>query len=105
MTRIKLSLLYYESKVVYALSKLFTNIAYKFMDRHHEIYLKYDKLTKEVDNDKRGKALEQEPCEDLLSRQAVLNLFNKSNEYSWEMSLLKRKIEKMPPINNREVGI
>ena len=48
-------------------------------------------------------ALEQEPCEDTISRQAVLNLFNKSDEYSWEMSWLKRKIEKMPPVNNREV--
>ncbi len=103
MTRIKLDFLYYESKVVYALSKLFTNIAYKFMDRHHEIYLKYHKLTKEVDNDERSKALEQESCEDLVSRQAVLNLFNKSSDYSWEMSLLKRKIEKMPPLNKREV--
>lgn len=49
MTRIKLGLLYYESKVVFALSKLFANIAYKFMDRHHEIYFKYLKLMGETE--------------------------------------------------------
>jgi len=41
-------------------------------------------------------------CGDLVSRQAVLNLFNKSNEYTWEISLLKRKIEKLPPVNTQE---
>lgn len=35
---------------------------------------------------------------DCISRQAVLNLFNKSDEYSWEMSLLKRNIEEMPSV-------
>jgi hypothetical protein len=49
MTRIKLSLLYYESKVFFALSKLFANIASKFIDRHHKIYLKYFRLAKEVE--------------------------------------------------------
>ena len=44
MTRIKLNLLYYESEVVFVLSKLFANIAYKFMNRHHEIYSKYFQL-------------------------------------------------------------
>ena len=48
------------------------------------------------------KALEQEPCEDAISRQAVLNLFNKSDNYSWEMSWLKRKIEKIPPVKPQE---
>lgn len=52
MTRIKLGLLYYESKVVYALSKLFANITNKFMDRHHVIYFKYRRLMREVRNDK-----------------------------------------------------
>ena len=49
MTRIKLGLLYHESNLVFVLSKLFANIAFKFMDRHHKIYLKYFKLTKEVE--------------------------------------------------------
>ena len=49
MIRIKLTLLYYESKAVFVLSKLFANIAYKFMDRHHEVYFKYRKLAKEVE--------------------------------------------------------
>lgn len=49
MTRIKLSLLYYESKVVFTLSNLFANIAYKFINKHHEIYFKYLKLTGEVE--------------------------------------------------------
>lgn len=49
MTRIKLSLLYYESKVIFALSKLFANITNKFMDRYHEIYLKYFKLMGDVE--------------------------------------------------------
>ncbi len=49
MTRIKLKLLYYESEAVFVLSKLFANIAFKFMDRHHEIYSKYFKLVKEVE--------------------------------------------------------
>lgn len=44
------------------------------------------------------KAFEQETCEDTISRQAVLNLFNKSDDYNWEMSLLKRKIENLPPV-------
>jgi hypothetical protein len=44
------------------------------------------------------KALEQKPCEDCVSRQAVLNLFNKSAYYSWEMCLLKRKIEELPSV-------
>ena len=35
---------------------------------------------------------------DCISRQAVLDLFNKSSEYSWEMSLLRKKIEKMPSV-------
>jgi hypothetical protein len=43
-------------------------------------------------------ALEQEPCEDCVSRQAVLNLFDKSAYYSWEMCLLKRKIEELPSV-------
>lgn len=42
--------------------------------------------------------LEQEPCEDTISRKAVLDLFNKSDGYSWEMSLLKNKIEQLPPV-------
>lgn len=42
--------------------------------------------------------LEQEPCEDCVSRQAVLSLFNKSAYYSWEMCLLKRNIEELPPV-------
>lgn len=49
MTKIKLVLLYYESAVVFALSKLFANIAYKFINRHHVIYFKYRKLMKEVE--------------------------------------------------------
>lgn len=49
-----------------------------------------------------GKAISQEPCDDCISRQAVLDLFNRSDEYSWEMSLLKRKIEKMPPVTPAE---
>lgn len=44
------------------------------------------------------KALEQEPCEDSISRQAVLDLFNKSNEFEWEISLIRRKIEKLPSV-------
>lgn len=50
MTRIKLYFLYYESKVVNALADLFANIAFKLIDRHHEIYVKYLKLTKEVES-------------------------------------------------------
>ena len=62
--------------------------------------------------------LEQEPCNtdtckvvkaymnewdkpnnsDAISRQAVLNLFNKSDEFEWEISLIRRKIEKLPPV-------
>lgn len=53
MTRIKLNFLYYESKVVSALSDLFANIAFKLIDRHHEIYVKYLKSAKEVENDSR----------------------------------------------------
>lgn len=49
MTIIKLNILYYEGKVVFVLSKLFANIASKFIDRHHEIYLKYFRLAKEVE--------------------------------------------------------
>ena len=51
MTKIiKLKLLYYESNVIFALSKLFAKIAYKFMDKHHEIYFKYRKLMREVED-------------------------------------------------------
>lgn len=41
---------------------------------------------------------EQEPCEDAVSKKAVLGLFNKSDMRSWEMSLLKREIEEIPPV-------
>lgn len=47
------------------------------------------------------KALKQEPGEDCVSRQAVLNLlnlFNKTNYYSWEKCLLKRKIKELPSV-------
>lgn len=40
----------------------------------------------------------QETCEDCVSKKAVLGLFNKSDMCSWAMSLLKRKIEEMPPV-------
>lgn len=39
-----------------------------------------------------------EVCEDYISRQAVLNLFNKSDEYRWETTWIKRKIEKLPSV-------
>ena len=35
---------------------------------------------------------------DLISRQAVLNLFNKSDKYRWETSWIRRKIEKLPSV-------
>ena len=45
------------------------------------------------------------PCGDYISRQAVLNLFNKSDEYSWKTSWIRRKIEKMPSVEpERKVG-
>lgn len=50
-------------------------------------------------------ALEQEPCEDCVSRRAVLNLFNTSDDYNWGMSLLKRKIEKLPPVTPKGVTV
>lgn len=42
--------------------------------------------------------LEGEPCADAVSRQEALNLFNNSDEYGWEMSLLKKKIKDLPPV-------
>ena len=48
------------------------------------------------------KALDQEPSGNAINRQAVLDLFNKSSEYSWEMSLLRKKIEKMPSVTPQE---
>lgn len=78
------------------------------------------------------KALEAEPCEDLereyekskalfhkvvaeddcISRKAALNLFNKSDECRWEISWIRRKIEKLPSVtptipeveNNYNIG-
>jgi rubrerythrin len=44
------------------------------------------------------KALEQQPCEDAISRKAVLSLFNKSDEYRWETTWIRRKIEKLPSV-------
>ena len=44
------------------------------------------------------KALEQEPCEDAISREAVLNLFNKSDEYRWETTWIRHKIEELPSV-------
>ena len=41
-----------------------------------------------------NRILEQDFCGDY--RQAVLNLFNKADNYNWEMSLLKRQIEDLP---------
>ena len=35
---------------------------------------------------------------DLINRQAVLNLFNKSDEYRLETRWIKRKIEKLPSV-------
>ena len=48
------------------------------------------------------KALEQEPCKDCISREAVLNLFNKSDDYRWETTLIRKKIEKMPSVTPQE---
>lgn len=48
---------------------------------------------KAMEKCKNANLLEQEPCEDTISRKAVLDLFNKSDEYSWEMGLLKKKKE------------
>lgn len=41
---------------------------------------------------------EQQPCEDCISRDAVLNLFSKSDEYRWETTWIRRKIEKLPSV-------
>lgn len=49
------------------------------------------------------KALEQQP-EDCISRQAVLNLFNKSDEYRWETTWIRRKIEKLPSATPHKRG-
>lgn len=40
----------------------------------------------------------EETCEDCISRQAVLNLFNKSDDYRWETNWIRRKIEKLPSV-------
>lgn len=41
-------------------------------------------------------------CKDCISREAVLNLFNKSDDYRWETTLIKKKIEKIPPVTPQE---
>jgi hypothetical protein len=45
--------------------------------------------------------LESEDC-DCISKQAVLNLFNKSDEYRWETSWIRKKIEELPPVPNAD---
>lgn len=37
-------------------------------------------------------------CDDCISRQAVLNLFNKSDEYRWETTWIRHKIEELPSV-------
>ena len=37
--------------------------------------------------------------DDLISRQAVIDLFNRSDDFGWETSLIRRKIEKLPSVN------
>ena len=39
-----------------------------------------------------------QPCEDAVSKKVVLGLFNKSDDYRWETTLIRRKIEKLPPV-------
>lgn len=43
-------------------------------------------------------AEEIELSDDCVSRKAVLNLFNTSDDYRWETTWIKRKIEKLPPV-------
>ena len=44
------------------------------------------------------KALEQEPCEDAISRQAVLNLINAD----WKYEGLEMDVASLPPVNPQE---
>lgn len=43
------------------------------------------------------KALEQQPCEDCISRERVLELFNKT-ENRWEFCYMRKQIEKLPSV-------
>lgn len=63
------------------------------------IYCSYcGRWLKWASKDEQNLTIEQESCDNAISRQAVLDLFNKSDEYSWEMSLIRKKIEEMPPV-------
>lgn len=48
---------------------------------------------------KNSKKLEKDFEEpDCISRKEVLKLFNRSDSYTWETALIKKKIEDMPPV-------
>lgn len=42
-----------------------------------------------------------EPCDDAISREAVLSLFDKSTFASWDLTLLERKIKVLPPVTQK----
>ena len=76
----------------------------RIQDEHGDWYYRITEQDFEA-FDMAAKALEQEPCKDCISREAVLNLFNKSDDYRWETTLIKKKIEKIPPVTPQELFI
>lgn len=48
-----------------------------------------------VNSKKLEKDFEEPDC---ISRKEVLKLFNRSDSYTWETALIKKKIEDMPPV-------